>query len=179
MENNSEKKYLKKLTGDNIYLSPISLDDVEEYAEMVNNIEVSVGLGYLSYTNIIDFESEKEFLISVKKEKMFAVRLLENDELLGNIGFNSLDIINRNGALGVLIDYGFSFLNLRNISLSVFEYNEPAYNLYKKVGFKEVGRLRKALEIMGKTYDVIIMDMLKEEFQSVYIKRELEKRYNL
>ena len=199
MENNFEKKkYLKALVGDNVYLSPISVDDVEEYAEMVNDIKVSVGLGYLSYTNIIDFESEKEFLISVKKEKMFAVRLLENDELLGNIGFNSLDIINRNGALGVLIgnprhqrkgygtealklilDYGFSFLNLRNISLSVFEYNEAAYNLYKKAGFKEVGRLRKAVEIMGKTYDVIIMDMLKEEFQSVYIKRELEKRYNL
>ena len=190
MENNSKKKYLKKLIGDNIYLSPISLDDIEEYAEMVNDIKVSVGLGYL--------ESEKEFLISVKKEKMFAVRLLENDELLGNIGFNSLDIINRNGALGVLIgnpehqrkgygtealklilDYGFSFLNLRNISLSVFEYNEPAYNLYKKVGFKEVGRLRKTLEIMGKTYDVIILDMLNEEFQSTYIKKELEKRYNL
>ena len=199
MENNFEnKKCLKTLVGDNVYLSPISLDDVEKYAEMVNDIKVSVGLGYLSYTNIIDFESEKEFLISVKKEKMFAVRLLENDELLGNIGFNSLDIINRNGALGVLIgnprhqrkgygtealklilDYGFSFLNLRNISLSVFEYNEAAYNLYKKAGFKEVGRLRKAVEIMGKTYDVIIMDMLKEEFQSVYIKRELEKRYNL
>ena len=199
MENNFEKKkYLKALVGDNVYLSPISVDDVEEYAEMVNNIKVSVGLGYLSYTNIIDFESEKEFLISVKKEKMFAVRLLENDELLGNIGFNSLDIINRNGALGVLIgnpkyqrkgygmeainlllDYGFSFLNLRNISLNVFEYNEVAYNLYKKIGFKEAGRLRKAVEILGKTYDVTIMDMLKEEFQSVYIKRELEKRYNL
>ena len=199
MENNSEKKkYLKTLAGDNVYLSPISLDDVEEYTEMVNNIKVSVGLGYFSYTNIIDFESEKEFLISVKKEKMFAVRLLENDELLGNIGFNSLDIINRNGALGVLIgnprhqrkgygtealklilDYGFSFLNLRNISLSVFEYNELAYNLYKKIGFKEVGRLRKSIEIMGKIYDVIILDMLKEEFQSHYIKRELEKRYNL
>mgnify|MGYP003084361054 CR=1 FL=1 len=88
MENNSEKKYLKKLIGDNIYLSPISFDDVEQYAEMVNDIKVSVGLGYLSYTNIVDFEREKEFLISVKKEKMFAVRLLENDELLGNIGFN-------------------------------------------------------------------------------------------
>ena len=198
MENNSEKKYLKKLIGDNIYLSPISLDDVEQYAEMVNNIKVSVGLGYLSYTNIIDFESEKEFLISVKKEKMFAVRLLENDDLLGNIGFNSVDLLNRTATIGIMLgnpnyqrkgygieavklilDYGFSFLNLRNISLSVFEYNEAAYNLYKKAGFKEVGRLRKAVEIMGKTYDVIIMDMLKEEFQSVYIKRELEKRYNL
>ena len=198
MENNSEKKYLKKLIGDNIYLSPISLDDVEEYAEMVNDIKVSVGLGYLSYTNIIDFESEKEFLISVKKEKMFAVRLLENDELLGNVGFKSVGEIHRTAEMGImlgnpkyqrkgygmeainlLLDYGFSFLNLRNISLNVSEYNEVAYNLYKKIGFKEVGRLRKAVEIMGKTYDIIIMDMLKEEFQSVYIKRELEKRYNL
>ena len=199
MENNSEKKkYLKTLIGDNIYFSPVSLDDIEEYTEMINDIKVSVGLGSVSYTNITDFESEKEFLTSIKKEKIFAVRLLENDELLGNIGFNSLDMVNRNGALGVLIgnpkhqrkgygtealklilDYGFSFLNLRNISLKVFEYNEPAYNMYKKIGFKEVGRLRKAVEIMGKTYDIIIMDMLKEEFQSVYIKKELEKRYNL
>ena len=199
MENNFEnKKFLKTLVGDNVYLSPISLDDVEEYAEMVNDIKVSVGLGYLSYTNIIDFESEKEFLISAKKEKMFAVRLLKNDELLGNIGFNSVDLLNRTAVIGIMLgnpnyqrkgygieavklilDYGFSFLNLRNISLNVFEYNEVAYNLYKKAGFKEVGRLRKAVEIMGKTYDVIIMDMLKEEFQSVYIKRELEKRYNL
>lgn len=199
MENNFEnKKCLKTLVGDNVYLLPISLDDVEKYAEMVNDIKVSVGLGYLSYTNIIDFESEKEFLISVKKEKMFAVRLLENDNLLGNIGFNSVDLLNRTATMGIMLgnsnyqrkgygieavklilDYGFSFLNLRNISLSVFEYNEAAYNLYKKAGFKEVGRLRKAVEIMGKTYDVIIMDMLKEEFQSVYIKRELEKRYNL
>ena len=199
MENNFEnKKFLKTLVVDNVYLSPISLDDVEEYTEMVNDIKVSVGVGYLSYTNIIDFESEKEFLISAKKEKMFAVRLLKNDELLGNIGFNSVDLLNRTAVIGIMLgnpnyqrkgygveavklilDYGFSFLNLRNISLSVFEYNEAAYNLYKKAGFKEVGRLRKAVEILGKTYDVIIMDMLKEEFQSVYIKRELEKRYNL
>ena len=199
MENNSEKKkYLKTLVGDNVYLSPISLDDVEEYTEMVNNIEVSVGLGCVVYTNIMDFESEKELLNSIKKEKIFGVRLLENDELLGNVSFKSIGEIHRTAEMGImlgnpkyqrkgygmeainlLLDYGFSFLNLRNISLNVFEYNEVAYNLYKKIGFKEAGRLRKAVEIMGKAYDVIIMDMLKEEFQSVYIKRELEKRYNL
>ena len=187
MENNSEKKkYLKTLVGDNVYLSPISLDDVEEYAEMVNNIEVSVGLGCVVYTNIMDFESEKELLNSIKKEKIFDVRLLDNDELLGNVGVGIMlgnSKYQRKGygmeAINLLLDYGFSFLNLRNISLNVFEYNEVAYNLYKKAGFKEAGRLRKAVEIMGKTYDVIIMDMLKEEFQSVYIKRELEKRYNL
>ena len=193
-----ERKYIKKLVGDRIYFSPISLDDIEEYLDMVNEINVSVGLGCVVYTGIVDFEREKEVLSSLKKEKNFAVRLLENNELLGNIGFNSIGEIHRTSEIGImlgnpkyqrkgygmealnlLLDYGFSFLNLRNIYLKVFEYNEAAYNLYKKVGFKEVGRLRKAVEIMGKTYDEIIMDMLKEEFQSVYIKRELEKRYKL
>ena len=193
-----ERKYFKKLIGDRIYFSPISLEDTEEYLDMVNEIKVSVGLGCIVYTGIVDFESEKEVLSSLKKGKNFAVRLLENNELLGNIGFNSIGEIHRTAEIGImlgnpkyqrkgygmealnlLLDYGFSFLNLRNIYLKVFEYNEAAYNLYKKAGFKEVGRLRKAVEIMGKTYDEIIMDMLREEFQSVYIKRELEKRYKL
>ena len=193
-----ERKYFKKLIGDRIYFSPISLEDTEEYLDMVNEIKVSVGLGCVVYTGIVDFESEKEVLSSLKKGKNFAVRLLENNELLGNIGFNSIGEIHRTAEIGImlgnpkyqrkgygmealnlLLDYGFSFLNLRNIYLKVFEYNEAAYNLYKKAGFREVGRLRKAVEIMGKTYDEIIMDMLKEEFQSVYIKRELEKRYKL
>ena len=193
-----ERKYIKKLVGDRIYFSPISLDDTEEYLDMVNEINVSVGLGCIVYTGIVDFENEKEVLSSLKKGKNFAVRLLENNALLGNRGFNSIGEIHRTAEIGImlgnpkyqrkgygmealnlLLDYGFSFLNLRNIYLKVFEYNEAAYNLYKKVGFKEVGRLRKAVEIMGKTYDEIIMDMLKEEFQSVYIKRELKKRYKL
>ncbi len=71
MENNSEKKkYLKTLVGDNVYLSPISLDNVEEYAEMENNIGVSVGLGCVVYTSIMDFESEKELLNSIKKKNI-------------------------------------------------------------------------------------------------------------
>ena len=115
MENNFEKKYLKKLIGDNIYLSPISLDDVEEYAEMVNDIKVSVGLGYLSYTNIIDFESEKELLNSIKKEKRFAVRLLENDELLGNTGFKSVGEIHRTAEMGIMLE-------IQNISEKVMEW---------------------------------------------------------
>ena len=198
MENESRKKYVKKFIGDNVYLSPISLDDVEEYTHMVNDIQVSVGIGHFAYARIMDYGKEAEFLNSMKNEKLFAVRLIENDELLGNVGFNRVDILHKSAVLGVmlgnskyqgkgygkeaiklLLDYGFSFLNLYSISLSVFEYNEIAYNLYKKIGFKEVGRLRKRVEIMGERYDEIIMDILKGEFESTFIKREIEKRYKL
>ena len=193
-----DRKYAKKIIGDNVYLSPISLDDVEEYTHMVNNNIVSVGLGSAVYASIYCVDRELEILKNLKTSHNFAVRLIENDELLGNIGFNDIDSVNKSGTLGImlgnekyygkgygkealmlLLDYGFSFLNLRNIALYVFEYNEIAYNLYKKVGFKEVGRIRKRQELMGKFYDFIVMDILNEEFESLYIKREIEKRYKL
>ncbi|BBM36884.1 GNAT family N-acetyltransferase [Pseudoleptotrichia goodfellowii] len=198
MGNESQKKYIKKITGDNVYLSPISLDDTEQYTHMINDLKVSVGIGHPAYINIMDYEREREFLNSIKDGKIFAVRLIENDELLGNIELFNVNILQKNAVLGIMLgnpeyqrkgygkeainlilDYGFSFLNLYSVSLTVFEYNEVAYNLYKKVGFKEVGRLRKRVEIMGKRYDEIIMDILKEEFESVYIKREIEGRYRL
>lgn len=193
-----DRKYARKIIGDNIYLSPISLDDVEEYTHMVNNNIVSVGLGSAVYASIYCADRELDVLKNLKTSHNFAVRLIENDELLGNIGFNDIDFVNKSGTLGIMLgnekyygkgygkealmlflDYGFSFLNLRNIVLYVFEYNEIAYNLYKKVGFKEVGRIRKRQELMGKFYDSIVMDILNEEFESLYIKREIEKRYKL
>ena len=193
-----DRKYARKIIGDNIYLSPISLDDVEEYTHMVNNNIVSVGLGSAVYASIYCADRELDVLKNLKTSHNFAVRLIENDELLGNIGFNDIDFVNKSGTLGImlgnekyygkgygkealmlLLDYGFSFLNLRNIVLYVFEYNEIAYNLYKKVGFKEVGRIRKRQELMGKFYDSIVMDILNEEFESLYIRREIEKRYKL
>ena len=38
-------------------------------------------------------------------------------------------------------------------------------------------KLRKNIEVIGKRYDVIIMDILKDEFESPYIKKEVKKRY--
>ncbi len=191
-----EVRHIKKIVGDNVYLSPISLEDVEDYTEMVNNNIVSIGLGAPVYTGIYSKERELDVLKSLRDSYNFAVRLIGNNELLGNVGFHDVDLINKSGVLGMMLgnekyygkgygretlnlilDYGFSLLNFRNICLYVFEYNELAYNLYKKVGFKEVGRIRKRQEIMGKFYDSIIMDMLNEEFNSPYIKREIEKRY--
>lgn len=192
-----ESKYIKKLVGDNVYLSPILLEDTEIYTHMSNNLEMMLGLGSVVYTNIIDNEKEEELLKElISRKYQFAVRLIKNDELLGNIGFRFVNETHKNAELGImlanekhqgkgygaeainlLLDFGFSLLNLYNIYLQLFEYNEIAYKLYKKVGFKEVGRKRKFVEVLGKRYDVIIMDILSEEFESKYIKKEFEKRY--
>jgi len=48
-------------------------------------------------------------------------------------------------------------LNLRIVKLEVFANNKPAYNLYKKLGFKEVGRIKDGNYYYGKYVDDIIM----------------------
>jgi len=77
-------------------------------------------------------------------------------------------------ATKLLLDYGFNLLNLNNIMLGVFSFNERAVNCYRKVGFKEIGRRRQARIIGGKKFDVILMDILAEEFESVYVKKFLQ-----
>lgn len=160
---------------------------------------MAVGLGAPAYANLINIDTEREFLKDlISKKQHFEVRRLENNELIGNMGFNNINELHKTAVLGImlanekyqhkgygteamnlLLDYGFSLLNLKNISLNVFEYNEIAYNLYKKVGFKEIGRMRKAVELGGKRYAIILMDILHEEYESKYITNQLKKRYKL
>ncbi len=72
----------------------------------------------------------------------------------------------------MLLDYGFNYLNLNNIMLTVKSFNERAINCYQKVGFKEIGRRRKSYFLNGKYYDDIYMDILAEEFKESYIRNK-------
>ena len=64
----------------------------------------------------------------------------------------------------MLLDYSFNILNLNNIMLNVYAFNTRAIRCYRKIGFKEIGRRRQARRIQGKSYDIIYMDILAEEF---------------
>ena len=54
-------------------------------------------------------------------------------------------------AIRTMISHAFFNLNLRRIQLGVLENNIIAINLYKKVGFIEEGRKRKAIYKNGRT----------------------------
>ena len=67
-------------------------------------------------------------------------------------------------AIAVLLDYAFGQLGLNRVGLSVFEFNEDAISAYKRLGFREEGRLRRALNRDGAFHDAILMSVLKEEW---------------
>jgi len=173
-------KYIKKLVGKRVYLSNINVEDAETYVKWFNDFSVTDGLG--TSCRMLSLESEKEWILQNSDKYQFAIVSLENDELIGGCGINFIEQLrqcaevglfigdeeNRSKgygeeALNLLIDYGFDYLNLNNIMLKVFAFNERAINCYKKVGFKEIGRRRQSYYLKGKFYDEVYMDILREE----------------
>lgn len=173
-------KYFKKLVGKHVYLSPMNKDDAETYVRWLNDFSVTDGLG--SSARITALDGEKEWITHNAGRYQFAIVSLENDELLGNCGIQNVDLIRQCGEVGLfigeennrnkgygtevlqlLVDYGFDYLNLNNIMLRVFSFNEQAISCYRKVGFKEIGRRRKSYYLKGEFFDEVFMDMLKNE----------------
>jgi UDP-4-amino-4,6-dideoxy-N-acetyl-beta-L-altrosamine N-acetyltransferase len=64
----------------------------------------------------------------------------------------------------VLMRYGFYELNLHRIYLEVFAFNQKAFRMYEKLGFKEEGRLREAFFSQNQYHDIIVMSVLESEF---------------
>lgn len=171
-------KYFKKLVGKYIYLSPINPDDAEKYTKWINDLNVSVPLG--NGSNIFSLEEERETLERLSKEKYnFAIVKLKDDELLGNCSLFNVDLIHKKAELGIFIgdknnwgkgfgteaiklilEFGFKILNLHNIMLRVYSFNERAIKVYKNIGFKEIGKRKEAYRINSKWFDELYLQIL-------------------
>ena len=177
--------YFRKMIGKKCYLSPMNVNDAEKFTEWLNDLEITKYL--ILYPTIISLENEKAALEKLSKEHNYSIIDNETNELIGNCGFGSINHINQTAetgifignknywnkgygteALSLLLDYGFRALNLHNISLCVYSFNERAQRSYEKIGFKIIGRKREALLRDLKRHDVILMDILKNEFYERY-----------
>lgn len=183
-------KYFKKLLGDRIYLSPRNSGDYEIFTEWLNDFETTDYLGRSA--NILTIEAEKEYLEkNNNSQATFAIVTLSEDKLIGTVSLELINSINRCATLGIFIgdkdyrsqgygteaikmilEYGFSYLNLNNIKLDLMSFNERALKCYKKCGFKEYGRRRNCKFVDGKYYDTIEMDILASEFKENCIRNK-------
>lgn len=178
--------HLKKIIGKRIYLSPMTPEDADRYAEFFNDLEVTRGLTLsASYMSV---EDEKSWLSShVSSNQDYSIIDAKTDSLIGSVGLDGIDMLNSTAEIGIaigdknywdkgygaeamelLLDYGFRRLNLHSVFLHVYSFNERAVRCYKKVGFKMAGTLRSQVQRGGKFYDRHLMDILPDEFYQVH-----------
>ncbi len=178
-------KYFPKIKGKLVYLSPISLDDADLYAQWLNDLETTRYLTLAGFQ--ITSHGERDLLAGLSKEHNYAIVEKSTDELVGNCGLMDISSVHRSAEIGIFIgpadrrgkgygseamtllcDFAFNVLNLRSLSLRTYAYNARAIASYRKCGFREVGRLRQAHFYGGSWHDIVLMDLLAEELgQSV------------
>ena len=178
-------KYFSKISRGNIYLSPLNTEDYEILTKWLNDDRIS---DWVNNTKaILSLTSEKTFLENISRNedqtiKALAIIKKEGDKFLWIVDLSKINYIDQIAtiwisiwdfdehnkwywadALNAILLYWFHTLNLKNIDLHVYAFNESAIRCYQKVWFKEYGRRRESHYCNWKFRDEIYMDITKSE----------------
>ncbi len=69
-------------------------------------------------------------------------------------------------AMRLMLKHAFDTLNLNRVFLRVYDHNPRAIRAYEKVGFVHEGRMRQARYYAGEYFDVLLMSVLRSEWQA-------------
>lgn len=170
----------------NCVLRPLEPSDLEALYRYKNDPSVAVLLGGFSNGySLADLRDWLEYHRQRKDEVLWAIAHTDDNQCIGHVGLYQIDHRIRIAEFAIMIgaraawgqgvgractqfalDYGFQQLNLNRIHLSVLASNERAVRLYRSLGFREEGCLRQAQFKNNQYVDVLLMAMLREEYQS-------------
>ena len=136
--------------------------------------------------HIISLGEHLKFIYLLKDDaRNFYFLIKCGSEYLGVISLTRVNIKNRNAYFGIyanpekkmsglgsmlgetLLKLAFDVAKLHTLKLEVFEDNERAIALYRKLGFVEEGRLREFVFRDGKWKDVIVMGITEDEYRKI------------
>ena len=140
--------------------------------------------------------TKKQLLAYIKKVKkrkeiMFAVRIKNNNEYLGNIKLNNIDYINKNCGYGLMMgnkkyagynygilmlykisEYAFNKLKMKKIFSPVFADNYSSIITHLKFGMKISGFFQNHFKKNKEFKDVFYFELKKDDF------KKIKKKYN-
>ncbi|MHB1357669.1 MAG: GNAT family N-acetyltransferase [Anaerolineae bacterium] len=173
------------LLGVNVELSALTKADAATIALWHQDAEYKRFQGTVP-AHPISEDQVLEFMDKNSKQKdhiLFGLRRTTDHELIGVAEFEDINWHHGNAwlsiglgkpywnqglgteAMKLLVRYAFQELNLHRLQLTVFEYNERAQAVYRKVGFSIEGRLREWILRDGKRYDMLQMGLLASEWR--------------
>jgi diamine N-acetyltransferase len=172
------------LRGERVVLRAIERGDLKALHALERNVELVV-LGYGAWQPAPlaawekDFDKHLEererpwFLIEVDGVIVGGCGLHHSDRRDGStqfgIGIYHPDYVGKGygrDAIRVLLRWAFNDQNWRRVWLDTLSSNERAIRSYRGLGFVEEGRLREQAFFDGRYVDVVVMGMLRREWEA-------------
>ncbi len=176
--------YYKKLVGERLYLSPIDIEnEVKTMTKWMNEDEdIAHFNGF--YGSLLGEEKVREMMSKWNEGPfIFSIVSQEKNEFMGHVSLFGMDSHEQFVTMGIylgkefrhcgygqeairlLLRYIFDFQRFNAIHLEVFSFNKNAIKAYQKLGFKECGRWHKVKYHQGQLHDIIMMELLREDFK--------------
>jgi RimJ/RimL family protein N-acetyltransferase len=169
-------------------LRAVEREDLPRFVSWLNDPEVRNHLAlYLPLSLAAEERWFEKELAGPGDEQPLVIEVKDGTSWLpaGGCGFKGIDWRNRSAGLGifigdranwgqgygteavrVLLEHGFGTLNLHRVWLEVYETNRRAIPSYEKAGFVAEGCKRQAVFKGGKYDNVILMSVLRPEWQA-------------
>ena len=173
--------------GREVMLRLLEEEDATNIVKYYNDYDFKKNLDAVipfSLTEEVEFIKNTWKWKNEAKSYIFGIEELETKTLIGSCGINDVNWINKSGVLGIgiwiknkqnrgygadatktILKFAFRDLGFHSIRLNVYSFNENAFHVYEKIGFKQIGKSRESKYHNGKFYDTIMMDMLDTEFK--------------
>jgi len=176
------------ICGDRVRLRGVEREDIPLFVQWLNDPEVIENLSlYLPISTADETRWFEKLADRPPEEKPLAIEVKTEQgwRLVGNSGFHNIEWPNRAAEIGIfvgdkslwdqgygtetvrlLLRHGFETLNLNRIFLRVHEPNKRAARAYEKAGFVREGCMRQAVFKHGRYQDVLLMSVLRSEWDS-------------
>lgn len=175
------------LKGEKIMLREYRKEDLPCITAWVNDMETTRYLSDIfswpqTVKNSEDFLEMR--LSGGRREAGFVIADRETQDYIGQADLMDINWIDRCATIGIVIgdkknrgcgvgtealallcDYAFMRLGLQRVQLDVYSGNSRAITCYEHVGFVKEGIKRRARFVDGSFMDVILMSMLREEWE--------------
>ena len=178
------------LQGERVTLRAVERDDLPRILAFNNDVAVELAGGGdppwpQSFARVVaDFERDTSGggRDGGKGGVNFAIEA--DGQIIGFCGVRDVDPFGRTAELGITIgdkaywgrgygreairlvlDHAFRLLNLRRVFLRVHGRNERGIRAYRACGFVEEGRLRQHVWSNGAYDDLVLMGVMRDEFQ--------------
>jgi RimJ/RimL family protein N-acetyltransferase len=170
------------LIGDRLYLRPLEpAQDYRKFTHWHNAVELR------QYFNVYPTSETRarERLDQLYKDFrhiMFGVAAKDDQRLIGIVALKDINTLNQTAefyikidenehgkgygteATRLMIQYGFTELNLNRIQTQDMDENIAGWRADEKAGFKHEGTMREAIYRFGRYHDVRVYSILRSEY---------------